>query len=171
MKKTLIALAIVASAVVAKAASVDWSVTSSSSDHANLKVYVCSQIVAFASESDISGYLYGTSGNTGTFAGSRSGAAVTGKVGGLDDSLVGSTTLNFVIVSADGKGYYTGSAVGDVYTTATQPVLAEWDASDALAGEYTPWKQDPGPDPIPEPTTGLLFVLGAGLMALRRKAK
>lgn len=173
MKKIGIVLACAVCAAFANAASVNWAVTSSNADAAGLKVYICSQIADFANESEIGNYLYGGSGNTGSLVAGRSGATATGKVGGISDSLVGSTTLNFVIVSADGKGYYTGSAVGEVYTTATQPTPAEWNASDALAGNYTPWKQDdpPGPDPIPEPTTGLLFVLGAGLMALRRKAK
>lgn len=176
MKKLIIALAVAVSAGIVNAASVNWSITASDAGAADLKIYVCSQIIQFASEGDIAGYLYGTGGNTGALAPGRSGVSATSMVTGVDDSLSGkSVTLNFVIVSKDGKGYYTGSAVGEVYTTATQPTPAKWDASNALAGDYTPWKQDdppgPGPDPIPEPTTGLLFVLGAGLMALRRKAK
>ena len=100
----------------------------------------------------------------------RDGGEAAGFVTGLSTDLAGQMQdFYYVIVSADGKGYWTQVASGEVYTTATEPVSAVADVTSLLSGDYTAWST--GPTPVPEPTSGLLIVLGmAGLMLRRRHA-
>ena len=176
MKKLMVALAAVALATVTQAASIDWTVTVasglSSTDpaYAGYTVYLCESIAAdgFKSEADIADYLYGTTDNSGVTAkkGSRSpykyqaGATA----GGISDADVGMQTVYVVIVSKDGKGYWTMSTEGEVYTTAEKPVEAAFSAETLITTPYTAWA-------VPEPTSGLLLLLGVAGLALRRKQK
>lgn len=181
MKKLMIALAAVALATVTQAASIDWSATVasglSSTDpaYAGYTVYLCKSLAdgGFESEDAIGEYLYGTIDNSGSTIkkGSRSPYKyqVIATARGIADADVGMQTVYAVIVSKDGKGYWTTSAQGEVYTTAEKPVEAAFDATTLITTSYTPWKTGPGPDPTPEPTTGLLMLVGLAGLALKRK--
>ena len=183
MKKLMVALGAVAIAACAQAASVDWQATvfsgSVDASYAGWNVYLCETLAVdgFTSEADIANYLYGTEGNAG--ATKKSGRdentkyVASGTAGGIDIADVGMKTVYAVIVSQDGKGYWVGEAQGEVYTTATSPVKADFQMQETVAGAYTPWagSEPPGPGPVPEPTSGLLLLLGVAGLALRRKQK
>ena len=164
MKKLMIAAAIVCAAAMSQAASINWTVTG---DTAGLLVYVCdaasvpAKIAAFG---DIDGYLVGTSGNTGTMAGTRAISA-TGIVSGIDDSLAGKTqNLTYVIVASDKSGYWTFDSSAEIYTTST----THTDSDINITGLTTAaTKQEFGA--VPEPTSGLLLLLGVAGLALRRR--
>ena len=171
----MIALAAVAMAAGVQAASVKWKVTGDS-NVLDLTVYACdTELVpaAIASASDISGYLVGTSGNTGTMAGSRTVLAE-GVATGLSDDLAGQAkAMTFIIVNSDQTGYWTATGSGEIYTTSTEPTVAEVTMKNMTAGNMTLFTggPGPGPGPVPEPTSGLLLLLGVAGLSLRRKQK
>ena len=182
MKKVIVIAAVALSAMFANAASLNWKVVTGVAD---LNVYIVSALAdgGFTSEANISNYLLGTDDNSGVSVKNGRGATLwygdTGTAIGIDAELEGTQSFYAVVVSADGKGYWTMQGSGEVYTTATEPVQGVIDMSSTVAGAYTEWKTepiipDPGDDPvtpaIPEPTTGLLLLIGAAGLALRRKA-
>ena len=71
------------------------------------------------------------------------------------------------MVSSDGKGYWTMAGTGEIYTTSTEPTMGSLDMTSKLATAYTPWKGGSGD--IPEPTSGLLLLVGGAMLALRRR--
>ena len=175
MKKLIVAAAVAITAACTQAASVSWNLTGTAAD-VGLKVYVVSALSEFTSESDIQANLLGTEGNSGTFKGSRSVAA-DGTVRGLDDSLAGQTQdFYYVIVSSDGKGYWSsGKTSAEIYTTSNTHQDSEVAASSFKTGDYTAWSTGGGggggSGGVPEPTSGLLLLVGGAMLALRRKQK
>ena len=179
----MVALGAVAMAACAQAASIKWQATvfsgSTDASYAGMTVYLCETLAVdgFTSESDIANYLYGTEDNSGSTVKSGRDAntkySVATTAAGIDDSDVGLKTVYAVVVSKDGKGYWVGEAQGEVYTTATEPVKADFQMQSIVAGAYTPWagSEPPGPGPVPEPTSGLLLLLGVAGLSLRRKQK
>ena len=172
MKKLMIAAAIVCAAAFANAASMDWKVITGSGT-AGLNIYICSSIAEFESEAQIASYLYGTSGNTGVAASQSRGAwfGNSGVVGGISAADIGTgKTFYAVVVDASGKGYYTMNGTAEVYDNNPSPVKGELNMATLIAsGNYTAWAGGPGPEPIPEPTSGLLLLLGVAGLALKRK--
>ena len=170
MKKLMIALAAVAMAAGVQAANVKWTVTGDANVN-GLMVYVCDPTlvpVQIAAASDISGYLLGDGGNSGMFAGSRTIQA-TEILGGLSNDRAGQMQdMTFIVVSADGTGYWTASGSGEIYTTSTSPVEATVAMKGLTADNMTKFAGGPTPV-IPEPTSGLLLLLGVAGMALRRR--
>ena len=86
-----------------------------------LTVYLVSALSEFTSVADVQAAVIGTSGNSGAFAGARTGSNAQGTVRGLDDGLSGQTQgFYYVIVSSDGKGFWaSGKQSAEIYTTAT----------------------------------------------------
>ena len=170
MKKLMIAAAIVCAAAFANAANMDWKVITGT---AGLDVYICSSITEFENAAQIESYLYGTSGNTGTSVSQARGAwfGSTATADGIDDSLVGTGKPFYaVVVDASGKGYYTMAGTAEIYDTNPTPVKGEVNMATLIAsGNYTAWAGGPGPEPVPEPTSGLLLLLGVAGLALKRK--
>ena len=176
MKKLVVVAAVALAAVCSQAASVSWGVTGAAAD-AGLTVYVVESLAEFTSVSDIQSHALGTSGNSGQFVGARTGANAAGTVGGLDDSKAGQTqTFYYVIVSDDGKGYWSsGATSAEIYTTATTHTDSKVAASTFKTGSYTAWSTGGGggggSGGVPEPTSGLLLLVGGAMLALRRKQK
>ena len=177
MKKLMIALTAVAMAVCTQAASMDWSIqvaslTKVDAAYEGYNVYLCESLAAdgFESEADIANYLYGTSGNSGTTAKKTTRSPykymADGTAKGISADDEGMQTVYAVIVSKDGEGYWTMQGSGEVYTTATEPKAATFDAAELIKGNYTKWNTGD----VPEPTSGLLLLLGVAGLALRRKA-
>ena len=171
MKKLMIAVAIVCAAAMSQAASLSWKVLT---DATGETVYICSTGSNFESLADIIAAEYGTAGNIGTTATSgRAPATWTGAEGvatGIDDGDVGTQTFYAVVVDSSGKGYYAVAGSGEVYTTSSSPEVGLVDMAATIAGgNYTPWAGGPGPEPVPEPTSGLLMLVGLAGLALKRR--
>ena len=154
MKKLMIAAAIVCAAVASQAASLKWT-------SANIK--------------DINGDAYNgyakliiTDTNTGvtndkdfgaTFSGGKVQAVVIGDQSAAD--------AGFIVSGHTYNAYFTMTdANGNVYTSSTKTgVTANFPAQVALGIQAGSWT----PAPVPEPTSGLLLLLGVAGMALRRR--
>ena len=175
MKKLVVGAAVALAAVCSQAASVDWTVTGTAAD-VGLKVYVVSALSEFTSEADVQAAALGTSGNSGTFTGSRAVAAG-GTVGGIDASKSGQMQdFYYVIVSSDSKGFWaSGKQSAEIYTTSNVHQDSEVAASTFKTGDYTAWSTGGGggggSGGVPEPTSGLLLLVGGAMLALRRKQK
>ena len=168
MNKLIISAALTCVAVFANAASMNWELYAGESD-IGLNIYLCSSIAPFENESQISGYLLGTDGNKSITEEGRDGGEAFGTVGGLPADDAGKMqNFYYVIVNKDGTGYWTQAASGEIYSTATEPASAIADVTELLASTTaTAWST--GPTPVPEPTSGLLFILGVAGLALKRK--
>ena len=184
MKKMIMALAAVAVAAVANAASVDWATAKNT-----ITMYdgsVASGVTAYILNADSSAYstliaaltdgsataeniatfdAYVGSGNTGS--GKKAGLA-TGTASSSDFAAGNTYNLVYVIFDKDGAQdyFYTSSvAAGKAWVTADEQTLAtsaEW-ATDSAAGTWTAVQS------VPEPTSGLLLLLGMAGLALKRK--
>ena len=168
MKKLIIAAAIVCVAAFADAASMNWELYAGESD-IGLNIYLCSAVTAFENEAQISGSLLGSAGNTAAIEEGRDGGEAFGTVYGFSDSDAGQMqNFYYVIVNKEGTGYWTQAASGEIYTIAAEPVSAVADVTELLASTpATLWST--GPTPVPEPTSGLMLILGMAGLALKRK--
>lgn len=188
MKKLMIAFVVVAAAALAQAATVDWKFNSkntiktySGGDGAGITVYLL-DTAGTGYAKTLEGLANGTvnSGNV-TSQGSYLGSGVTGssgaKVGKADGSLtVGSPGVDYSLVfvyfeTVEGKDYYylSGSQTGTSYDgSAAYPTgtTATWMASNYNTAN---WHLVSASPETPEPTSGMLMLLGMGLLALKRK--
>ena len=177
MKKLMIAAAVVALAAVSQAASINWKVTTpgEGATYKDYKVYICEALAdgGFKNEAEISSYLLGDVVNTGTIKNNRGDGSSSGSLTGLDDGKAGQMQ-NFyaVIVAADGSGYWTTTGSAEIYTSSTEHTDYNANINNVLAGAKTDWSTGPvppGPEPVPEPTSAMLLLLGVAGLALRRK--
>ena len=175
MKKLMIVLAAIAMACATQAASVSWKLTTGGTAYAGMNVYAftaadLSGTTALAAcqsktASDWTTFFgKGDKGvNTGT--GNRAGSA------GETADIAANDPLTFVIVDgeiAEGSNYYvfnsTAIPTGNVYeppATGTQWQPKASDLTLAGSGKFT--------SDIPEPTSGLLLLVGGAMLALRRR--
>lgn len=187
MKKLVIAFAAVAVAAIAQAATVDWAFSSkntiktySGGDGASIAVYlldtgatdyaktiagIADGSITASSITSAAGYLTsGTTGASGAKLGKASGSATVASPG-VDYSLV------FVYFeTVDSKDYYylSSAATGKSYDgSAEYPsgTTVSW-ASDAYS--QSNWHAV-STSSVPEPTSGLLMLLGMAGLALRRR--
>ena len=174
----MIAAAVVALAAVSQAASISWKINApgNGTTYKDYRVYICETLAdgGFKSEAEISGYLLGGSGNTGSIKNNRGDGSVGSILNGLDNEESGQMqAFNVVIVAADGSGYWTTTGSAQIYTTeTTHDDYNLADAAPLLSGEKTAWSTGPvppGPEPVPEPTSAMLLLLGVAGLALRRK--
>ena len=174
MKKLIVSAAVALMATFANAASANWMIWSDDASAIGLDVYLVSAVSEFESVSDITKNLVGTAGNSGKMtADDYGGATAMGTLGGIDNDRAGETLdFYYVIVSSDGKGYWTSASSAEIYTTATSPAESAVDGTALLSSNYTAWKTGGGgTEGAPEPTSGLLLLIGGAMLALRRKQK
>ena len=171
MKKLIVVLLSIAFAVVANAASVTWALTGASA-YKGENVYAITgltsaQVIAYFSSTTASDWSKGLDGAGANAISNRGGA--TGSSEGAGSTMV------FAIIKtgvAEGNDWL---VTGDISTsgfTYTPPATAPGTLQVAASaftntGKFT--AESSGD--IPEPTSGLLLLVGAGMLALRRKQK
>ena len=192
MKKLMIVLAVVVFAASANAAAIDWKVSA-----AGVKGYNGSAQVNIGSGATVYLVLSSAMGgitsaiNDGTFSASTTGVLgsqqTTGNTGvtgtGTVSSGFGSAgvgdSVDFRVLVVDsthdvGNTWYkfSGTVTQSLYDeTATPAVPTTATFSSTVWGKGTEWAKSGGSSDVPEPTSGLLLVLGGAMLALRRKNK
>ena len=172
MKKIIIVLAAIVLAVSTQAATVSWKITTGGSDYAGMTVYAFANTTTASilsactskTESDWSAMFADASVGANTGTGARLTAA------GDNNGIKANDTLTFVIVDgaiADGSKYYVFDSVtipeANVYeppTTGTALGFKMTDLTVTGSGTFTA---------VPEPTSGLLMLVGLAGLALRRR--
>lgn len=164
MKKIMIALAAVALAMGVQAAAVSWKVTNANYKGATVYAitgYTSAQVVSYFSSTTEADWSTAVSGATSGILNAARGVCQ------ADSDSVGSSVV-FAIVNpsiADGNAWLvTGDISTSGYTysgTQTKPGTLSITAADfANSGTFTA---------VPEPTSGLLMLLGLAGLALKRK--
>ena len=177
MKKLMIAAAVMATAYLSQAASMKWSYGATSAD-VDQHVYL---ILGTTPSSEWESEAQVSAASAAALEGGYGAVAKHSKKYYAEGAASGEFDYNAsfyaVLVSADGKQWATTTAFapGDTYISAgMDPAKSTYEFSAASFGAFQDWKSGPGPGPtpvIPEPTSGLLLLLGVAGLALRRKQK
>ena len=164
MKKLLMALSVVASAMFAQAAAVNWEVTGTKTE-VNYSVYLLvsdTVTTTWSSAADVAKAAIAT----GTIA--KDGRDYTANGTAVNTSLTKSSSFYYVIVSADSTQYavsslYDGAYVynNDANPPESSPGVLTFAADSASYSSFS--------GSVPEPTSGLLMLVGLAGLALRRK--
>ncbi len=175
MKKLMIVLAAIALSFGVQAASVSWKLMTGGTTYAGMNVYAftaadlteTTALAACQSKKASDWTTFFGKGDAGTNSGNgnRLGAS------GITEGIAGNDPLTFVIVDgeiAEGSNYYVFNSTAIPGANVYEPPSAgtQWQpkASElALAGsgKFT--------SDIPEPTSGLLLLVGGAMLALRRR--
>ena len=172
MKKLMIAAAVMATAYLSQAASMKWNYGATSAD-AGQHVYLILGATPSAEWTDEAAVAAAAlEGGYGAVAKHSKKYYAEGAASGEFDY---DASFYAVLVSADGKQWATTAAFapGNTYISAgLDPAKDPYEFSAASFGSFQDWKSGPGPGPtpvIPEPTSGLLLLLGVAGLALRRR--
>ncbi len=186
MKKLIVLAGAACAAVFAHGASVDWNIDKNSTDMTkSATVYaflaadsgdVSSVLSTLATVSDFESALT-TKGVTYESGFSKDSASSKGAAGGLisDSSIADNSDIGLMLVvfDSEGKNYTTVSGISaHSYTAETAATAVTADFSSAFgSASWTALGGGGGTDPLPEPTSGLLLLVGGAVLALRRKQK
>ena len=165
MKKAIMALIALGATVVANAAAISWSITSNKT-YEGYSVYLTT-VNSFKSMDDVTANLLGTSGNTGSLGlatATARNATAAGSALGLDAE----TGYDFYYVFVNDKKDYWVSSVQSLTTNAETAAAAKSTFS-ATAANALLGGSSAGNLSVPEPTSGLLLLLGMAGLALKRK--
>ena len=184
MKKLLVSLVAVASAAAIQAAQVNWSIAAKSfSAYDSATTYnVTSYLLAFDTSSAYSTFSTGVGNGSVSFSTAVSNYSVgsatgsTGKTAGKVETTLSSAKLTegteyyFAVFSTSGTDKYilSTSATGTAYDP-TGEVETEGIAAMFNSNSFTAGWQTVATAPVPEPSGGLLTLIGIGILALRRK--
>ena len=166
MKKIMMALALVAAVVSAEAASVDWKVAGTA-DQENYTVYLMTSIGEYSSVTELAAAAVGSDviakHSRSYYASATSANAEITKEGTYYFAIVsgeGATTFNYVEATGLAASVY------DPNAQETSPgAFSTISAANILSGTQGSFGS------VPEPTSGLLLLLGMAGLALRRKQK
>ena len=193
MKKVMFVLASVAIAIGVQAADIDWkmgtsikapnadgSIGSANAASGTLSLYVWlvneTTYNSATAESIVSGYTSKLGDADASVTGRGGSAGGTATTTGLAFSTTENTTYYGLILtqykSGDTEMWLANKASAVINTAGTKATVSNvsknWGGGTGSA--ITSWSGGSGSD-VPEPTSGLLLLVGAGMLALRRKQK
>ena len=184
MKKLVMLCAIVAAAVSAHAASFEWGGAIAGEDGqstvgSGATAYLLYSESAFgAINSFDTGTKTTNAGGTLRQEHSISAAEIGGYVFKETYNNSDYTQMNgyYAVVMVDGENMYYNTFNVSEFTSATTPmqdykVNADWSGSDFIGDPARKGTVTGGSGDIPEPTSGLLLLIGGAMLALRRKQK
>ena len=189
MKKLMVAFVAMAMAVVANAAAINWSVEYSYQPGADTEngpfaegwliaifdAGVTETATATALTSLIQGgaadavTTYSISTATGNSDGGafQNNIAITGDKG---DTVTAYLVLFDSATVADAEQFFVASASVEIPTSGTTAGMIFGDGGDLLDSAVADnWSSIGGAEPVPEPTSGLLLLVGGALLALKRR--
>ena len=185
MKKLMIVAAVAMFGIAANAATYNWALRSgwvSPDDNDPLEgaTLYAFDANAYSSATLLSALDAATDGGAAALAHALGSSTVNdeGEVSvggsGLTDNGADPAYASMYGLLVDGDKYYLVDGMSDVKITSTITAGAEavFNAGDLVTGDPSTWSTiggGAGPSPIPEPTSGLLMLLGVAGLALRRK--
>ena len=158
MKKIILALAIVATGIAASAATVNWKVTAGNMYAADGTTKYTGAFNLYASGGDLS-----TSVLVYTLASVSNGTIANQSFSTIDTLTVGQTYDFFYVISDGGKTLTSDTKAGAALATGATSLNFGNQAS------YTQNASNWAGSDVPEPTSGLLMLLGMAGLALRRR--
>ena len=179
MKKLMIVMVAVVMAFASQAATIKWGTgtvklpgTTTNMTKTNVALYFWAENVAdpWSAKTTSTGsgddIAYSVTGGTGATVSYKSGVAtITGGTYSSGDTAYGAVLLTYD-ANNDGK-----IGVGDYYMVGSGSYKLESDVGvtqNLSMGSWTQITSSPTP-PVPEPTSGLLMIVGLGALALRRR--
>ena len=181
MKKLLTLAAVVMTAAITHAASVGWTLAGGTGYVGGAyDIFVigmngvtdAAQIAALvATDTSVSSYAFFEGGTVASNGSANKSASVSGKTISYSGSGTDSYSAFAVIWSADGKeATYTANATITMDNDSTSKTFGFGNQSTNLANnKFAVGGGSGGGEPVPEPTSGLLMLIGAAVLALRRK--
>ena len=165
MKKLVMFLAIALVVCTVKAATVDWKVNGTAAD-VGTTVYLLTGISDYADIAE----LVTAAVDSGTIASAGRGKYTTPESSAVGDSVMSSADFYFAIVAADGKSFnYIAVDMGSwVYDEQNQEASKGVFGTTTVAQIAAGASKSFGGGDVPEPTSGLLLLLGVAGLALRR---
>ena len=157
MKKIMVMLAVVAAAVVANAASFNWQAANIFGSDGTTKYSGTVELYAIIDGVD-------TLVSTAT---ANAGAVQKANTAFSNDSLKGGNTYDFYFTFEDNGKVFTSALKEDITAQATTTSTVNFGNMTSQTQNAANWAAAD----VPEPTSGLLLLLGVAGLALRRKQK
>ena len=186
MKKLMFILAAVAMAASVQAASVSWTCTNVYAGNDSDKVsgvayFLTTDMLAYSDAQALAGKgktaittalgsAYSFNGSAGTFSVSSPGVA--NATLGLSDGADYTAYLmifDSATITDESKFYLTATKGLTTYTGADDTTSVKWQSQATASKQASGWASATGG--VPEPTSGLLLLIGGAMLALRRKQK